>query len=234
MDQPPTPPRSDQPWPSPDAAFLNLGRSGLGCSLVVLGLLLFFTASAAAGALWPERVLTNDGAGAERTIAAVIAIGLGVLTVVVLLMLVPTLRTHGLAVDRWGVWFVTTKRAEGVAWSQIRAIGGSWRERKRTPKASVGAKLGHEIVRAATTDDGRELFAVEVFLHDPGSVAGRTPFDSHQRLTRDEDPPVPGLPNSRLRFVIRDMGDYREMAGLLYQWVPQLWIGEYRRDSAVF
>lgn len=196
--------------------------------------MLFFTACAAAGAIWPEQVLTNGGAGAERTIATVVATGLGALSVLMLLMFVPTLRTHGLAVDRWGLWFVTKKRAELVSWDQVRAIGGSWKERRRPYQASLGAKLGQALARRLTTEDGREQFAIEVFLHDPGSVSGQRPFDHHQRLTRDEDAPVPGLPNSRLRFVVRGSSDYREMAERLHQWAPHLWVGEYQRHAVAF
>lgn len=229
MDQLPPPKSRNQPWPSRDAMFVNLGRGGLGCSLLALGLLLFFTGCAAAGALWPEEILTDGGAGGEQTIATVIAVVFGVLSVAMVMMLAPTLKTHGLAVDRSGVWFVTKKTAEVVPWQQVRALGGSYKVKRRTYKPSVGAKLGQELARSVLTDGGRMLYSIEVFLHDPRAVAGRKPFDQHLRLTQDEAPPAAGLPRSRLRFVCRDTDHYRELAAHLYQWTPRLWVGEYER-----
>ena len=232
VDQLPPPKSRDQPWPSPDAMFVDLGRGGLGCSLTALVLLLFFTTCATAGALWPEQILTNGGAGGERTIATVIAVVFGVLSVAMVLMLIPTLKTHGLAVDRSGLWFVTKKTAEVVSWEQVRALGGSYKVKQRTYKRGVGAKLGQELARSALTDQGRILHSIEVFLHDPHAVAGRRPFDQHLRLTQDEAPPTPGLPHSRLRFVCRHTDHYRKLAAHLSQGMPHLWVGEYQRRGA--
>lgn len=77
-------------------------------------------------------------------------------------------------------------------------------------------------------------FAIEVFLHGPGPVSGQRPFDHHQRLTRDAAPPVPGLPNSRLRFVVRGTSDCREIAAHLHKWAPHLRVGEYQRRAVAF
>lgn len=229
MDQLPPPKSRNQPWPSPDAMFVDLGRGGLGCSLLALGVLLFSTGCAAAGAVWPERVLRDGGAGGEQTIATVIAVVFGVLSVAMVMMLIPTLKTYGPAVDRSGLWFVTKKTAEFVPWQQVRALGGSYKVKQRTYKRSVGAVLGQELARSALTDEGRMLYSIEVFLHDPRTVAGREPFDQHLRLTQDEAPPAAGLPHSRLRFVCRDTDNYRNLAAHLYQWMPHLWVGEYQR-----
>ncbi|WP_222936619.1 hypothetical protein [Streptomonospora sp. PA3] len=227
-------PRSEETGrsrPAADAAFVNLGRSGMGRSLAGTAVLILMTCCAALGAAWPERFLTGGAAGPERTIALVIAIACGLLSLPAIAGVAASSRTHGLAADRTGLWFVTRRSAERVDWPQIRAVGGSWRESRRTFKAGLGARLGQELMRFLTTENGKHMYAVEVFLHDPGSVSGQEPFATHQRLTRDEPPPVPGLPGSRLRFSVRGIKDYREMAAHLHRCAPHLWIGEYRRHS---
>lgn len=229
MDQLPAPQRPGQPWPAPEAAFINSGRSGIGCVLLGAGLLLFFTLCAAAGALWPETMLTDGGSGGTRVIATVIAVLFGALSLFMLASLPKALRTHGLAVDRDGVWCVDRHTAEFVPWQQVRAIGGSFTVRREAPSSSLGSAAGKAIANAALTDKGRQHFAVEVFLHDPGSVDGSRLLSPMQARTRTERPPAPGLPGARLRFLIRGVSDYREMAGHLYRVVPRLWIGEYQR-----
>ncbi|MBB4932687.1 hypothetical protein F4561_003507 [Lipingzhangella halophila] len=220
----PTPTTSGRPWPSADAAFVNLARTGLGRIFVGLGLLLFFTGCAAAGAIWPERFLTEDGEGGARNIAAVIAVLFGALSVVMLFGLARTLRTHGPAVDRSGLWFLTGGRAEVAPWPQILAIGGSW-----VPARGGARGLGGMAVDAMLTDKGRRFFAVEVFLYDPGAVAGQRTFDRQLHRTRNERPPRAGLPGARLRFTFRTIRHYRAFAARLNRWAPQLWIGEYQR-----
>lgn len=198
--------------------------------LVGAGLLFFFTVCAILGAVSPERFLTESGnPGAQRIIATVIAVFFGALSLFMIAALPAALRTHGLAVDRSGIWYVTKKKAEPVPWPQIRAIGGSWVMAPKRPTTSLGGMIGRAIVRAATTDDGRERFAVEFFLRDPRSVAGLTRLELLQKSTEREQPPRPGLPGARLRFVIRGIGDYREMAAHLHRCAPGLWVGEYRR-----
>ncbi|PSK96306.1 hypothetical protein CLV63_112190 [Murinocardiopsis flavida] len=231
MDQLPAPRRPGGPWPAADAAFVNSGASGIGCVLAGVGALLFLTACAAAGAIWPESVLTNGGAGGERIIATVIAVFFGAISLLVLLMLPAALRTHGLAVDGHGLWYVMRQGAELVPWAQVRAIGGSYTMSAKGVSTSLGQAAGKAIAEAALTDNGRQHFAVEVFLNDPAFVAGRR----RNRLallhaaTEKEPPPAPGLPGARLRIVIRGIGDYRQMAAHLHQTAPHLWIGEYRR-----
>ncbi|QBI56632.1 hypothetical protein [Streptomonospora litoralis] len=233
MDRLPEPATREGPWPAADAAYLSLARSGLGLALAGTAVTLFLTCCAVLAAVWPERFLANGGAGGERTIAIVIAVVLGLLTLLLSAGVVAALSPHGLAVDRHGIWFVTRVRAEPVSWQQISAIGGSWKEKRRVYKSSLGARIGQEIMRRLLTDRGRYLYAVDVFLHDPDSVADRHPFAVHQRHTRHEAPPAPGLPSRRLRFHVGAIGDYREMARHLHRSAPHLWIGEYRRDSPV-
>ncbi|MFC7328205.1 hypothetical protein [Marinactinospora rubrisoli] len=229
MDRIPAPKHPNQPWPAADAAFVNLGRSGMGCLLLGVALLLFFTVCAALGAIWPERFLTGGDPGTLRIISAVIAVFFGLLLLAVLVSLPNALRTHGVAFDRFGLWYIDRQQAELVAWPLIRAIGGSWMWARKAPASSLGSAIGKEIARAALTDDGREKFAIEVFLTDPNSVAGHKRLALIQSTTQREQPPRPDLPGARLRFPVRGIGDYRKMAAHLQSTAPSLWIGEYQR-----
>ncbi|TQN33501.1 hypothetical protein FHX37_3522 [Haloactinospora alba] len=234
MEQLPQPRKPGQLWPESDAVFLNLGRSARKLRLAILAGVLFFTCTSAAGAIWPERFLDDGSGTAERVISAVFAVFLALVSLVIALMLVPTLFTHGLAVDRRGVWFLLSGRAEPVYWHQIRAIGGSWKEYKRTFKAGLGSRLGQELARSIVSENGKHMFALEVYPHDPDAFTEREPFSIHLRQTAREEPPVAGLPNARLRFPVPGNSDYREMAWHLYRTAPHLWIGEHQRDSVVW
>lgn len=233
MEQLPQPRKPGQLWPDSDAAFLNLGRSARKLQLAVLGVLLFFTCNSAVGAVWPEQFLDDGSGTTERVIAGVFAVFLGLVTLVIALMLIPTLFTYGLAVDRRGVWFLLSGRAEPVYWHQIRAVGGSWKEYKRSFKSGLGSRLGQELARAIVSENGKHMFALEVYPHDPDAFAEREPFGTHLSRTAKEEPLVAGLPNARLRFSIRGNSDYREMAWHLYRIAPHLWVGEHQRDSVV-
>lgn len=227
MHELPPPPRPDVAWPARDAAYVDMSRSGMGLIIVGIALVGVLGSLATAGAIWPEDFLTNGGGGGERTVAVVMAVSCNLLFLGMVGGFVVWLRRRGLAVDQAGLWYVSARQAHLVPWQDITAVGGSFRVESRSPKASLGAAIGQEVMRRALTDDGRKFFAVEIFVRDP-AVLGAGSDGPTWAVARGE-PPRAGLPDVRLRLIIAGIPDYRRMASHLQHRVPHLWLGEYQR-----
>lgn len=97
------------------------------------------------------------------------------------------------AVDASGVWYTRRRRGILVPWLQVRAVGGGYWIRR-----VHGA--GDVVIRAVTTDEGREYQAIEVFLRDDAVVKADRRLRGRW-FDQQEAEAAPELVGGRLRFI---------------------------------
>ncbi|GIG68460.1 hypothetical protein [Phytomonospora endophytica] len=199
---------TQQSEPAPDAVWSRHGgRRHL--LVLLLGVLLF----AVLTALLVNAFATGDFAdGGEKVIGGVLTVGCSLtLVMFIVAAVVMPRRRHrlpGVAIDAAGIWWLREERLRLVAWSQISAVGVGF---LRPPKVSGPIRT-------------RDNWAIEVFLRVPEPPS---PYLSDWVVA--EQPPRPGLPAERLRYVMFSGRDRHELRQAVARHAPESWIGEYER-----
>ncbi|MEV0646441.1 hypothetical protein AB0I28_14380 [Phytomonospora sp. NPDC050363] len=194
--------------PAPDAVWSRHGgRRHLLRLLLGAGLFAVFVA------LLVNAFVSGDFAdGAEKVIGGILTAGCSITLVlfVVAAVMLPRRRHRlpGVAVDAAGIWWLREERLRLVPWSRIGGVGVGY---LIPPRAGGSIRM-------------RKNFALEVFLIGPGLPS---PYLSDWAVA--EDPPGPGMPAERLRYVLLSGGDRHELERAVARFAPGRWIGEYER-----